>query len=86
MRPDDAIGLVTFDEHAHVIFEPTFKRDIGPKLFDDLDKIKANGGTTIRSGFEASRKLLQEWGFIHDYPKGCENRIIMLTDVCDNSI
>jgi hypothetical protein len=44
-----------------------------------------NGGTTIRSGFEMSITLLKGWIKANKLT-GSENRIIMLTDVCDNSI
>ena len=49
-----------------------------------LEEIKANGGTTIRNGFNLSKELLQN--FIKENNcTNCENRIIMLTDVGDNS-
>ena len=49
-----------------------------------LEEIKAGGGTTIRNGFNLSKELLQT--FIKENNcTNCENRIIMLTDVGDNS-
>jgi Ca-activated chloride channel homolog len=85
LRPTDSVGVITFNSHAQIILEPTYKSNLPADFFDQLDKIKANGGTTIRSGFEMAVNLLR--GFISDNKlKDSENRIIMLTDVCDNSI
>jgi uncharacterized protein with von Willebrand factor type A (vWA) domain len=85
LRPTDSVGVITFNTQAQIILEPTYKSSLPENFFDRLDKIKANGGTTIKSGFETAVKLLK--GFISENTvKDSENRIIMLTDVCDNSI
>ena len=55
LRPNDSIGLITFNDQAQVIFEPILKSEISPSIYTDLDKIRTNGGTTIKSGFTKSK-------------------------------
>lgn len=61
------------------------KSQLPADIFSRLDAIKAGGGTTIRTGFKLSLVLLNRW-IQANASKGSENRIIMLTDVGDNSI
>ena len=50
-----------------------------------LNELKPRGGTTISQGFELSKNLLSD--YMHEHTKEqCENRMIMITDVCDNSL
>ena len=50
-----------------------------------LNELKPRGGTTISKGFELSKSLLSD--YMHEHTKEqCENRMIMITDVCDNSL
>ena len=58
LRPNDSIGLTTFNTQGQVIFAPTFKKDLSLSIYTDLDKITSGGGTTIRSGFALSKQLL----------------------------
>lgn len=58
LRPNDSIGLTTFDTKGQVILTPIFKKNLPKDFFDELDKIKCGGGTTIRSGFALSKELL----------------------------
>jgi hypothetical protein len=51
LRPNDSVGLVTFNNIGHVIFEPVFKSHFDTKYYDLIDQITTNGGTTIKSGF-----------------------------------
>jgi len=44
-----------------------------------------NGGTTIAAGFNESRKNLQSFRDEHKL-QNYENRIVLLTDVNDNSV
>jgi hypothetical protein len=53
-------------------------------VYSDLDKITCNGGTVVRSGFALSKQLLVNF-IKKNECVNCENRIIMLTDVGDNS-
>jgi hypothetical protein len=85
LRPNDSVGLTTFNNSGQVVFAPTYKRDLPESVYTQLNSITSGGGTTIRSGFELSKKLLTS--FVKENEcVGCENRIIMLTDVGDNSI
>lgn len=47
--------------------------------------MRSGGGTKVIEGFKLSKELLAVWLSKNGEQK-CENRIIMLTDVCDNSI
>jgi len=50
-----------------------------------MDKITCGGGTTIIDGFNKSNDLLKNW--IQAHPGDiCENRVVMLTDVCDEGL
>lgn len=44
-----------------------------------------SGGTTISTGFHEAMKNLNTFKTEHTLT-GYENRIVMLTDVCDNSV
>lgn len=85
LRPNDSVGLTTFNSQGQTIFAPMYKKDLPASIYTDLDKITCNGGTTIRSGFALSKQLLSEFVQKNECVN-CENRIIMLTDVGDNSI
>ena len=51
LRNNDSIGLVTFNNQGHTIFEPMLKKNVGQNVYEMLDTIQCQGGTTIRSGF-----------------------------------
>lgn len=55
LRPNDSVGMLVFNTSAKVVFEPMFKRDFDEKFFNELDKQKACGGTTIASGLIKSK-------------------------------
>jgi hypothetical protein len=85
LRPNDSVRLVTFNNQGQVMFKPVFKSHFDNINYDLLDQMVTNGGTTIKSGFTLSKQLLLE--FIKDNEcVNCENGIIMLTDVGDNSL
>lgn len=50
LRPDDAVGIVVFDTAASTLLPPTLKKDLASSIYDDIDAIRTQGGTTIRSG------------------------------------
>jgi hypothetical protein len=50
LRPDDAVGIVLFDDKAVTFLPLTLKKNIPNSLYSDIDKIKVRGGTTIRVG------------------------------------
>ncbi len=58
LRPNDSIGMTTFNGSGQTIFASTYKKDLGESIYTDLDKIFVQGGTTIRSGFDLSKQLL----------------------------
>ena len=88
LRPTDAFGLVTFNNQGHILI-PT-----APKASLDMEHVAAtvraiqtNGGTTLMSGFDTAHQDLQKYLATHSCtPANMENRLIMLTDVEDNSI
>lgn len=88
LRPDDAFGLVIFDDKGETVVPCTRKSDIEVEaVFAMVDQIKTRGGTTLSSGFNEGAKTLN--GYLEKCAKsegGCENRIVMLTDVGDNSL
>lgn len=88
LRPDDAFGLVVFDDKGETVIPCTLKKNLEVEaVFSLVDSIKTRGGTTLSSGFNEGVKNLQ--GHIDKCAKGesaYENRIVMLTDVGDNSL
>jgi hypothetical protein len=58
LRSNDSVGIVTFTGTGTALLEPTFKSKLPENLFKLLDEVKSGGGTTIRSGFDLSKKLL----------------------------
>lgn len=85
MRDTDSFGLVTFNNQAQVVIPCQRKADIDLNvLFKLVEKIQVGGGTTLSSGFEAGEKTLSEHLKNHAKTGPSENRLIMLTDVCDN--
>lgn len=86
MRPTDSFGLIAFDTQADVVIEQTKIANLNLNdTFKLLEKIKTRGGTTIKYGFEAAQNMLYEFVLTNQCVNS-ENRIVMLTDVCDNSI
>ena len=37
LHPEDSVGMTTFDEKAHLIFEPILKKDISEGVYERLD-------------------------------------------------
>ena len=61
LRPNDSVGIITFTTDGKVLLEPTYKDKLPQNLFSLLDEVRADGGTTIRSGFDLSKKLLHNF-------------------------
>ena len=55
LRPNDSVGIITFNNTAQEIIKPTFKSKLTNEVFAMLEEIKAGGGTTIRNGFNLSK-------------------------------
>ena len=86
LQPEDSVGMTTFDQQAHLIFEPILKKDIDEGIYTRLESIKACGGNTLIDGFEMSKELLLENMKNQTPGREYENRVIVLSDVCDSSI
>lgn len=86
LRPNDSFGMVVFNQVGHLIIEQQFKKDLSNSVFDKLETIVTNGGTKIANGMVKSKQVLLDFVEEEGLSGKCENRIIMLTDVCDNSI
>ena len=86
LQPQDSVGMTTFDDKAHLIFEPILKKDIDQGIYEKLDSIRANGQNTLIDGFTMSRDLLLKQMKTHTGNHNCENRVVILSDVCDDSI
>ncbi len=50
LRPDDAVGIVLFDDKATIFLPLILKKDVSSSLYSDIDNIKVRGGTIIRKG------------------------------------
>lgn len=79
LSPDDNLGLVLFDNTAHIA------RPLGSMAFTDVNLLKSNimgiyadGGTNMAAGMDAATLMLG------DAIDGYENRIIFLTDAMPN--
>lgn len=88
LRPSDSFGLVTFDDKGETILNGMKKSEIDMEtVFAMVDTIKIRGGTTLSAGFNEGLKVMR--GMTKDIVKdqgNYENRLIMLTDVGDNSM
>jgi uncharacterized protein YegL len=86
LSPEDSVGMTTFDNNAHLIFDPILKKDIDESVYERLDQLKAMGGNDLMAGFSLSKKLLKQQMARQQKGTVYENRIIVLSDVCDDSI
>jgi hypothetical protein len=50
--------MTTFDDTAHLIFEPIAKKNIDDGIYERLDEIKAMGNNQLIDGFNLSKSLL----------------------------
>ena len=85
MRDYDSIAITTFDDHKQTILDPILKKDIGIDTYSRLDRVVAEGKKSFINGFNTSKSILLK----RDSNRKChhyENRIIVLSDVCDSSI
>lgn len=84
LRENDIFSLVVFHTQAWTVIESNFvskldKEEVRKSIYQHFQ----SGGTTIRNGFnEAIKQINTHRSDISNY----ENRIVMLTDVCDNSV
>ena len=87
LRPEDSLGLVIFNHNAYVLMEQTMKKHIvEEELFNTLNELKPSGTTSLQNGFEMAEKVLRAYNSKTETKHVSENRIVMVTDVCDNSV
>ena len=89
LRPNDSFGLVTFNNSAKTIIPVTRKSNIEMEAVTSLVRsIQVGGGTTLMTGFNQAYEDMNKYLTENEFVKGsgAENRLIMLTDVEDNSI
>lgn len=51
LRPNDSVGLTTFNTQGQIVFLPTYKKNLSNDVYNQIDAIRTNGGTVVRSGF-----------------------------------
>ena len=89
LRPNDSFGLVTFNNSGHVLIPVTKKSHLEmDHVVTTVRAISTNGGTTLMSGFNIAHECLAHFLSINEMTESSkmENRMIMLTDIEDNSI
>lgn len=89
LRPTDSFGLVVFNNKGQTLIPCRQRSELIPdEVFKIIDSAQPGGGTTLSTGFDESKKILLEYFKSKNYSKknAYENRIIMLTDVGDNSM
>lgn len=89
LRPTDSFGLVIFNNQGTCLLPVETVADRSfEEVSDVVRKIHTSGGTTLMSGFTEAHKTLMEFLNKKEYVKqsGMENRLIMLTDVGDNTM
>lgn len=85
LRAGDSFGLVTFNNSGVTVVPCARKESFDVNvLFALVDSIRTSGGTTLKSGFDEGERCLRT--YLESAAKGdsSENRLVMLTDVCDN--
>ncbi|MGH3358064.1 MAG: vWA domain-containing protein, partial [Nocardioidaceae bacterium] len=59
LRPDDKIAIVTYDEQARGVLEPTPVSDTGT-ILDAIDDLEPGGGTNLEAGVELGYEYAAE--------------------------
>lgn len=84
LEPEDIFSFVVFHNDSRTVISSEKVKNL------DKDIVRQNiyqkfesGGTTIRAGFNEAVKNIEK--HTKDNPT-FEHRIVMLTDVCDNSV
>ena len=87
LQGDDVFSLVTFHEKAKTIIASTYVRDLSREIVEELVNFKfPTGGTIVASGFNEAKANLTKFKAENTLSDNYENRIVMLTDVGDNSV
>ncbi len=83
MRPNDLFSLVIFENKAYTIIPLDYVSNFNKEeIYARVDTLKTLGGTTIITGFEEGLKNMN----LITPPFKTEKRIVLLTDVEDNSL
>lgn len=89
LRPTDSFGLVIFNNSGTCLLpvETVANRSF-EEVSEVVHRIHTSGGTTLMSGFTEAHNSLVEFLNKKEFVKenGVENRLIMLTDVGDNTM
>ena len=72
----DKMSLITFNQETKNIFGPSNKHEIQSKYLEDLQNIKANGGTALTKALIAATNNLSTKN-----SDSIEQRIVLITDV-----
>ena len=89
LRPNDSFGLITFNNQGHLVIPVSKRSDLDMEhVISTVRSISTCGGTTLMTGFNTAHDDLQRYLNLNEMVKsnGVENRMIMMTDVEDNSI
>ena len=84
LGPDDRLGVVLFDDSAHVAKELRLVAETDMKAIKDhVLELTPQGGTNMEAGYEAGTGLFDQYRQVdrEEY----ENRIIFLTDAMPNT-
>lgn len=61
LMPDDRIGIVTYDEQARTVLEPTPVSE-SDRILDAVDDLEPGGGTNLEAGLERGYELAADSG------------------------
>ena len=78
---NDKMSLITFNHNSEKIFDMLNKNEIKTKFINDIDYIKANGGTDLVGALRAAMDNIN----LENVEKK-EKRIIMITDAAYNDV
>lgn len=88
LNAHDVFSLVTFSNDAATLIPSTFVKDLDEAAVAAIvDRDFKMGGTVLKSGFIEAEKNFKDFNYGTPLAEvQHERRIIMLTDVCDNSM
>ena len=84
LEPEDRLGIVLFDDSAHVAKDLRFVGETDMEAIKGhILEVSPRGGTNMEAGYRAGSELFGEY---RDSPgEGYENRVIFLTDAMPNT-
>ncbi|GIV44416.1 MAG: hypothetical protein KatS3mg035_1539 [Bacteroidia bacterium] len=80
MRPKDKVALITFSDHANVIFPLTTIEGNQEKLLFLISRLVEEGSTNIYDGLQLGFKELEK-----NYKPNIVNQLVLLTDGYENT-